>query len=70
MILQDSIAVGAGMVIGGHRWLVKSANFVTQPHPTHQPIMLTLEIVPWETIDPDLYRIKPKRRRKPKDIKP
>lgn len=69
MSLQDSIEVGAGMVIGGHRWLVKSANFVTQSHPTPQPIFLQLEIVPWESIDPTLYRIKPKRRRKAKEGK-
>lgn len=57
------------MVIGGNRWLVKSANFVCQPHPNPQPILLTLEIVPWESIDPTLYRIKPKRHRKAKEGK-
>lgn len=62
-LLQDTIAVGAGIVIGGNRWLVKTANFQCQPCPDPNPILLTLEIVPWESIDPALYRIKPKRRR-------
>ena len=65
-LLQDSIEVGCGVVIRGHRWLVKSADFITQSNPTPQSIMLTLEIVPWESIDPTLYRIKPKRRSKAK----
>lgn len=61
-ILQNSLDIGCGVVIGGKRWLVKEMTIET--HPDEKDVGMFLALTPWESIDPTLYRIKPKRRRK------
>ena len=64
---QDSVDVGAGMVLFGKRWLVVEMDY--KSHSDHEGMDLGMVLVPWESIDPTLYRIKPKRRRKAKEGK-
>ena len=61
-LLQDSVDCGAGMVLFGKRWLVTDMSYKSTPD--WEGIDLSLCLVPWESIDPTLYRQKPKRRRK------
>lgn len=65
---QDSVDVGCGMVLFGERWLVKKMSF--KSHKDLKGIDLSVALTPWESIDPALYRLKPKRRRKAKEGKP
>ena len=50
------------MVLFGKRWLVEEMSY--QSHKDLEGIDLTICLTPWESIDPTLYRLKPKRRRK------
>ena len=61
---QDSVDVGCGMVLFGKRWLVEEMSY--QSHKDMEGLDLTISLTPWESIDPTLYRLKPKRRRKKK----
>ena len=61
-LLQDSVDVGAGMVLFGKRWLVVEMDY--NSNNDHEGIDVGMVLVPWESIDPTMYRIKPKRRRK------
>jgi hypothetical protein len=63
-MLTDSVSCGAGMVLFGQRWLVTDMSYVG--HYEDGGMTLTLGLVPFESVDPCLYRIKPKRRRKKK----
>jgi hypothetical protein len=65
---QDSVDVGCGMVLFGKRWLVEEMTY--QSHKDLEGIDLTIRLTPWESIDPTLYRLKPKRRRKKKGEQP
>jgi hypothetical protein len=60
-ILTDSIDVGAGMVLFGKRWLVTEMSYKSLPD--LEGVDLFVALVPWESIDPTLYRIKPRHRR-------
>lgn len=64
---QDSVDVGCGMVLFGKRWLVEEMTY--KSHEDMEGIDLFVALTPWESIDPALYRIKPKRRRKTKGVK-
>ena len=66
-LLQDSVDVGAGMVLFGKRWLVIEMDY--KSHDVGEGVDVGMVLVPWESIDPSLYRIKPKRRRKAKEGK-
>jgi hypothetical protein len=59
--LTDSLEMGAGIVLFGQRWLVTDMSYVG--HFKDGGMTLTLGLVPFESVDPCLYRIKPKRRR-------
>jgi len=65
---QDSVDVGCGMVLFGKRWLVEEMSYKSW-HGI-EGIHLELSLAEWESIDPTLYRLKPKRRRKAKKGKP
>ena len=62
-ILTDSVAVGAGMVIAGQRYLVTDIQYTVTV--ADGSVLLNLGLKPWANIDPTLYRVKPRRRRKP-----
>ena len=64
---QDSVDVGCGMVLFGKRWLVEEMSY--KSHGDMEGIDLFVALTPWESIDPTLYRLKPKRRRKAKEGK-
>ena len=55
------------MVLFGKRWLVIEMDY--NSHNVGEGIDVGMVLVPWESIDPALYRIKPKRRRKAKEGK-
>jgi hypothetical protein len=55
------------MVLFGKRWLVIEMDY--NSHNIGEGIDVGMKLVPWESIDPTLYRIKPKRRRKSKEGK-
>ena len=61
---QDSVDVGCGMVLFGKRWLVEEMSY--KSHGDMEGLDLFVALTPWESIDPTLYRLKPKRRRKTK----
>lgn len=67
-LLQDSFDMGCSVVLFGKRWLVEEMSYET--HPDLEGIGVFIGLKPWESIDPTLYRIKPKRRSKAKDGKP
>jgi hypothetical protein len=62
-ILTDSVAVGAGMVIAGQRYLVTDMQYTVTL--ADGSVLLSLGLKPWANVDPTLYRLKPRRRRKP-----
>jgi len=64
---QDSVDVGCGMVLFGKRWLVEEMSYKSWPD--MEGMHLELSLAEWESIDPTLYRLKPKRRRKAKEGK-
>ena len=65
---QDSVETGCGMVLFGKRWLVEEMSY--KSYPNMNGIYLEISLAEWESIDPTLYRLKPKRRRKAKGGKP
>ena len=56
------------MVLFGKRWLVEEMSY--KSHKDMEGLDLFVALTPWESIDPTLYRTKPKRRRKAKGGKP
>ena len=64
---RDSIDVGAGMILFGKRWLVVEMDY--KSHSDHEGMDVGMVLVPWESIDPTMYRIKPKLRRNAKEGK-
>jgi len=55
------------MVLFGKRWLVEEMSY--KSHGDMEGLDLFVALTPWDSIDPTLYRLKPKRRRKPKPNK-